>query len=138
MGRRAARDALRERRLDEVTSLAERLLFDIARMAAGHHVDLDAYVSPDVGHAMRDALRPFREAGHVVRPDFGLHAELRVEGNLLDEASPVAAVVDFEDRSVRESAMGGRLPASRRRVRLAMSIRLDRGCITGAQVVLPS
>ncbi|HEY4868411.1 MAG TPA: hypothetical protein VII79_00245 [Candidatus Dormibacteraeota bacterium] len=60
-----------------------------------------------------------------MRPDFGAYAELRVDGDLLDVDRHVKAVLEFEDRSMRETFDGRLLPVPRRRVRLTMTVRLE-------------
>lgn len=125
--RRAAQDELRERRLTDATALADRLVYDLARMTAGHSVDLESYVAPSVTGAVRAALRPFLASGDLLRPDFGAYGELRVEGDLLDPARAVVACLDFEDRSLLETSAGALRPLPRRRVRLWTRMALDSG-----------
>jgi hypothetical protein len=132
--RRAARDDVRERRLEEISELAERLLYDLGRLIAGHKVDIESYTVPEVSSAIRASLRPFLVAGLILRPDFGIHAELRVEGQLLKADSPIEATVRFEDRSLRETAAGRLEPVVRRPIRIWMRLSLDPPRIRSLQV----
>lgn len=120
--RRAALDQLREERLESVTALTDRLLFDLARLIAGHAVDLDGYVSRRLTAEIRESMRPLLEAGSVIRPDFGPYAELRVEGDLLNADAPVDISVQFEDRSTRENADGTLQASPRRRIHIQFRI----------------
>jgi hypothetical protein len=134
--RRSARDQLREQRLDDIIALADRFIYDLGRLVAGHRVHLESYVRPDVSRAMQESLRPFLASGDVLRPDFGLHAELRVEGDLLTPGAAVDVLIDFEDRSVRESSSGRRLATARRPVRISMVVSLEPARISRVTLTL--
>jgi hypothetical protein len=56
----------------------------------------------------------------VTRPAFGEYAPVRIEGDLLDPATPVRAIVEFEDRSSRVDGQGRALAGPRRRVRVLL------------------
>lgn len=115
-------DQLREQRLDEVRRLAEGFLMDLGLLLAGHPAPLEEHMSPVAAARLRGAVQPFLASGDVMRPNFGDYAELRVEGDLLAPGAPPPAHVDFDDRSIRETAGGDLLPSSRRRLRLTLEI----------------
>lgn len=122
--RDAVRDEVREQRLGRVIAVADRFVHDLALLSAGHSANLESYLAPAVSQAIRGRLRPFLESGDLLRPDFGVHGELRVEGELLRVDRPVDATLEFTDRSLRETAQGGLVPVARRRVRIRMRVSL--------------
>jgi hypothetical protein len=94
-------------------------------MMAGQSPDFGSVVAPLLSERVSSALAPYRDSGELMRPDFGAYAELRVDGDLLDVDRHVKAVLEFEDRSMRETLDGRLLPVPRRRVRLTMTVRLE-------------
>ncbi|MGH7722841.1 MAG: hypothetical protein ACRENL_08440 [Candidatus Dormibacteria bacterium] len=115
-------DARRSRRVAAVLQLVERFVYDLGLLIGGRAVDLDTYVEPVAATRLRDALEPALAAGAVTQPDFGEYAQVRVEGDLLNLAEPVRAVVEFDDRSTRLDGTGGAMVRLRRRVRLQLVI----------------
>jgi len=127
--RRLEQDRARERRLELVIGLVDRLIYDIARMCAGHAVVMDDYVLPAVSRRLSDAVRPFLERGRVLHPDFGTHAELRVEGDLLQSMRPVLATVEFDDASAMEDFGGELRVVPNRRITMHALISLDHSLV---------
>jgi hypothetical protein len=93
-------------------------------MMAGHEVS-SATGDAVLARRVRTALEPFLSRGDVMRPDFGPFGDLRVEGDLLQKATPLVAKLDFDDRCVRQTPEGRLLPARRRRLRLVMHVASD-------------
>ena len=120
-----AQDELREQRLEQIKDAVEQFTFGLGLIMAGHPPDFGGAVAADLSERVHAALSPFRDSGELMRPDFGAYAELRVDGDLLDVQQSVKAVLEFEDRSMRESHNGRLLPVPRRRVRITMSVRLE-------------
>jgi hypothetical protein len=123
----AARDsdhALRERRLESIRDAVEEFAYGLAQLIAGHEVSA-AIADSALAHQVRGALEPFLSRGDVMRPDFGAFGDLRVEGDLLQRATPVLATLDFDDRCVRQTSVGRLLPARRRRLRLVMHVAVE-------------
>lgn len=119
--RRALADEIRERRLAECRRTVEAFVFGVGLLIAGHDAELDGCATRSVVTRMQGALEPFLSTGETMRPDFGSHGELRIDGDLLDLGKPLNAWVEFEDRSMRQS--GGRLvPGPRRRIRIALKL----------------
>ena len=102
----------------------EQFSFALGLMIAGHDAPPEA-IAPDLMAEIRSALQPFLVEGDVMRPDFGSFGDLRVEGDLLDPAAPILAVLEFDDRCVREKADGSLVPARLRRLRLTMAVEVD-------------
>ena len=134
---RNERDQVREQRLETISGLADRFLYDFGRMSAGHEADLDSYLAPDVADAIRDSVAPLMNSGRLVRPDFGPYGEMRVEGDLLDADRPIDAWIEFDDRSRREAEDGHLGPPAGRRVRLWLRISLVRNTITSLRCTFP-
>ncbi|MFN2568000.1 MAG: hypothetical protein ABR564_00135 [Candidatus Dormibacteria bacterium] len=118
-------DELRDRRLQSIKELAERFVFDLGLLMAGHPATLEEYVSAAAASRLRASLEPFLATGDAMRPNFGEYGELRVEGDLLRDDRCLNADVDFTDHSVRETSEGNLLPARRRRMRLTLTIDPD-------------
>ncbi len=96
----------------------------LALLMSGHEPELAHCATRGLIARVRVALVPLLSSDAMVRPDFGSHGELRVDGDLLDVGRPVTAWVEFEDRSMRQ--VGGRRIASpRRRVRLRLLLSLQ-------------
>lgn len=121
---RAADHAQREQRLEAIRDCVEQFSFALGLMIAGHDAPPEA-IAPDLMAEIRSALQPFLVEGDVMRPDFGSFGDLRVEGDLLDPAAPILAVLEFDDRCVREKADGSLVPARLRRLRLTMAVEVD-------------
>lgn len=121
--RQDAADEIRERRLDDVRRTIEEFLFGIAMLVAGRDADFTGCASRAVDSSVRAALAPFLSTGQALRPDFGSHGELRVDGDLLDTETPVDAYVDFEDRSLQH--ISGRRPVAMARRRIRVTLRLS-------------
>ena len=127
-------DELRERRLDSVRCTVEEFAYDLALLTAGHDPAFERCASPAVADRLRSAVRPFLASGDAMRPDFGAYGELRVDGDLLDVTRPVAACIEFDDRSMRQTGDGRLLPAPRRRMRMALKVSLQPTTITACHV----
>jgi len=130
----AERDALRERRLDEVIGLVDRFMYDMARLIAGHPPEWETYVALGVTSCFTTAVAPFLAGGDAMRPDFGQFGQLRVDGDLTDSATPVEAWLEFDDRSLRETPDGRLIGSPRRRMQIWMAIALDSGRIERCQI----
>lgn len=115
-------DELRDRRLESVTRLAERLVYDLGLLMAGHAAPLEEYVATAVADRLRASLAPFLATGDAMRPNFGEYGELRIQGDLLAAARALSVDVEFNDQSVRETRDGELVPAERRRIRLTLSL----------------
>ena len=120
-----AGDELRERRLDVIKDAVERFSYGLASLLAGQESDVEDCTEPSLALRLRAAVAPFLAGGDALRPDFGPFGNLRIEGNLLSSEEPVDAVLEFVDRSFRESADGRRLAPPRRRVQLRMRLLLE-------------
>jgi len=118
-------DELREQRLSQVKQLAERFVYDLGLLMAGHPAALEEYLVDAAAGRLRASLEPFLAAGDVMRPNFGEYGELRIEGDLLAMGRVVTAEVEFNDQSVREKRDGELLATRRRRIRLTLSIEPD-------------
>ena len=130
-------DEARERRLAECRSTVEDFVFGLGRLMAGHEPHLEHCASQDLVLRLRAALEPFLRSGDALRPDFGSHGELRVDGDLLDAAVPLRAWVEFEDRSMRQS--GERLlPVPRRRIRVQLVLSVQPCRVTDISVACGS
>jgi hypothetical protein len=133
----AGADEIRERRLGECRSTIEDFVFGLGRLMAGHEAQLDGCATRSVVYRIRAALEPFLSSGDALRPDFGSHGEVRVDGDLLDAGEPLRAWVEFEDRSMRQS--GDRcLPVPRRRIRLQLVLSVQPCQVTDLSVACGS
>ena len=121
---RAADHARREECLEAIRDGVEQFSYALGMMIAGHDAPAGS-IDPELLARMQHALQPFLMRGDVMRPDFGAFGDLRIEGELLQSADPVLAVLEFDDRCVREAADGGLVPARLRRLRLTMWVELD-------------
>lgn len=125
--RRAGRlsdHAVREARLEQVRDAVDDFAYRLALLIAGHDPP-EAPAGDEVERRLHGGLRLFFARGDVMRPDFGPFGDLRVEGDLLQASEPVLTTLEFDDRSVRQTARGRLIPARRRRVRLVMRVTLD-------------
>lgn len=130
-------DETRERRLSECRSTVEDFVFGLGRLMAGHEPHLQHCATDDLVFRLRAALEPFLRTGDALRPDFGSHGELRVDGDLLDAAAPLRAWVEFEDRSMRQS--GERVfPVPRRRIRVQLVLSVQPCQVTDISVACGS
>jgi hypothetical protein len=130
-------DEIRERRLAECRTTVEDFLFELGRLMAGHEPHLEQCASRSLVYRLRTALEPFLGSGGAVRPDFGTHGELRVDGDLLDAGTPLQAWVEFDDRSMLVS--GDRLlPVPRRRIRMEMVLSVQPCRVTDIAVACGS
>jgi len=140
-GNDRSQDELRELRLGSIKESVEQFTFGLGMMMAGQPPDFGDVVAAELAARLHAALAPFRDSGELMRPDFGAYAELRVDGDLLDVEQLAKAVLEFEDRSMRETYDGRLLPAPRRRVRLTMTIRLEpcvvEDCVVALSPVTP-
>ncbi|HKR98627.1 MAG TPA: hypothetical protein VJU79_03840 [Candidatus Dormibacteraeota bacterium] len=134
--RRDHRYRLREQSLEAVIALMERLIYDIARLCAGHSVVMDEYVAPPLQQRLRETLRPFLQDDCVLLPDFGAHAEMRVEGDLVQAGQPVFATVEIDDASRIEAANGLVHALPSRRIVLRATISIDAGAIEDVSIAL--
>jgi hypothetical protein len=121
---RSTQHAVREARLDHIRDAVEQFAFDLGLLIAGHVVDVASR-----NHALmvqlEGKLRPFLDAGDVMRPDFGAFGDLRIEGELLDATGLVVAALEFDDRCARETAHGRVVPATGRRLRITLHVAVD-------------
>lgn len=129
-------DELREQRLERIKDAVEQFTFGLGLIMAGQLPDFSGVVAADLCERVLSALAPFHDSGELMRPDFGAYAELRIDGDLLDIEQNVKAVLEFEDRSMRETHDGRLLPVPRRRVRITMSIRLEPCVVEDCTVAL--
>lgn len=130
-------DQLRERRLAECRSTVEEFLFGLGRLMAGHEPHLERCATQGLVFRIRATLEPFLRSGGALRPDFGSHGELRVDGDLLDAGAPLHAWVEFDDRSMLQS--GDRLlPVPRRRIRMQLVLSLQPCQVTDISVACGS
>lgn len=130
---RGEADEIRERRLAECRSTVEEFLFELGRLMAGHEPHLEHCATRSVVFRIRAAVEPFLGSGSALRPDFGSHGELRVDGDLLDAGTPLQAWVEFDDRSMLQS--GDRLlPVPRRRIRVEMLLSVQPCQVTDVAV----
>lgn len=134
--RDAAADEVRERRLEEVRATVEEFLYSLAMILAGHDAHFTHCASRAVDRRLRLALRPMQSRCDTVRPDFGTHAELRVDGDLLNADATVDARVEFEDRSLRQTPGGRGIAGPRRRITMKLSIALQPCQIVGYTVLV--
>lgn len=132
--REAFADEVRERRLAEVRSTVEEFVYRLAMAVAGHDPDFSHCASRAVERRLKDALHPLSSSSHTVRPDFGTHAELRVEGDLLCTDAPVHARVEFEDHSLRQEPGRRGVAVPRRRITIALELALQPCQVVGYAV----
>lgn len=135
--RRGAADEELSRRTDDVMQLVDRLVFDVGMMTAGRTAAVEEYVDAEVVTRLRTVMPPALGDGLTTRPDFGEYAEVRIEGDLLDETAPVRTVVEFEDRSVRVDARGQAVVRLRRRVRMRLLLDAGRRRVLDLRLELP-
>ena len=130
-------DEIRERRLTECRTTVEDFLFGLGRLMAGHEPHLEGCATRSLVYRIRAALEPFLGSGSALRPDFGGHGELRVDGDLLDASTPLRAWVEFDDRSMLQA--GDRvLPVPRRRIRVQMVVSVQPCEVTDISVACGS
>jgi hypothetical protein len=116
----ADRDTRRSQRVSAVLELVERFVYDLGLLVAGEVADMSEYVDARCAQRLRSVVQPALAAGAMIRTDFGEYAQVHIEGDLLDLSVPVAAVVEFDDRSTRLDEDGSAVNRSRRRVRLQL------------------
>jgi hypothetical protein len=116
--------AVREQRLEGIRDAVEQFAYGLGLLIAGHDAPEQA-IDRDLAMRLQRELRPFLDAGDVMRPDFGSFGDLRIEGELLRSAQPALATLDFDDRCTRETARGRVVAARGRRLRLTMHVALD-------------
>lgn len=133
-----AADGVREQRLEEIRDTVEQFAYSLGLLLAGHDPSFDAIAEPELGDRLAAAVEPFLASGDAMRTDFGDYGELHVDGDLLARDRPVSAVLEFDDRSVRETADGRLLPAPRRRIRLVMHLSAPPYRIQDCSVELPA
>ena len=121
----SAGDDIRERRLEELRDTVEQFTFSLGLLLAGHDPEFGATATPELRARLEAAVEPFLASGDAMRPDFGAYGELHVEGDLLLHDQPVTALLEFDDRSMRETADGRLLPAPRRRIRLELRLSIQ-------------
>ena len=115
-------DEIRERKLEQVKSLAERFTYDLGLLIAGHEVNFEEYVDSGAVRRLRASVEPFLISGDAMRPNFGDYGELRIEGYLLSTQHDIHAYIEFDDQSVRETVAGDLIPLGRRRMLLSLII----------------
>jgi hypothetical protein len=116
----ADRDTRRSQRVSAVLDLVERFVYDLGLLLEGEVAGMSDYVDAPCVQRLHSVVQPALAAGAMTRTDFGEYAQVRIEGDLLDLAVPVAAVVEFDDRSTRLDADGATVSRARRRVRLQL------------------
>jgi hypothetical protein len=121
---RTSEHALREERLERIRDAVEQFAYTLGLLISGHDTPAD-HPDHDLAVRLQRELHPFLSRGDVMRPDFGPWGELRVEADLLRIADPVLAMLEFDDRCVRQTAGGRLVPARRRRLRLTMQVTGD-------------
>jgi hypothetical protein len=121
---RISEHALREQRLDHIRNAVEQFTYVLGLLIAGHEAP-DESTDEAVTAQLRRELQPFLDAGDAMRPDFGAFGDLRIEGELLQASQPILATLEFDDRSVRETAQGRVVPARGRRLRVRMHIAIE-------------
>jgi hypothetical protein len=131
-------DLVRDERLASVRQLVDGFTYQLALLIAGQEADLESFVDTHVALQLRSRIAPFVESGAVVRPDFGAYGELRLDGDLLDDAALIAANLEFDDKSVQETSDGQLLPSLRRRVQLCMQLALTPPRVVGLDIHLLS
>jgi hypothetical protein len=115
---------LREERLEHIRDAVEQFTYTLSLLISGHDVPVGA-AEHDLAARLQRELHPFLSRGDVMRPDFGAFGDLRIEGDLLQQADPVLATLEFDDRCVRQTA-GGRLVTARpRRLQIRMHVAVD-------------
>ena len=116
--------ALREQRLAGIRDAVEEFTYSLGRLIAGHNASEDM-----ADHALiaqlQCELRPFIDAGDVMRPDFGSFGDLRIEGELLQPSEHALATLEFDDRCTRVTAQGRVIPNRGRRLRITMHVGVD-------------
>lgn len=122
--RRVSDHALREQRLEHVRDAVDQFAYSLGLLMAGHDASREC-ADAAVETQLQEVLGPFLARGEVMRPDFGPFGDLRVEGDLLQTGEPVRTTLEFDDRSVRQTARGQLIPARRRRLRLVMRVALN-------------
>ena len=108
-----------EVRVSSLRRLLDDFIYDVGAVMAGLEPDL-AYVAPGTADLLRDALRPFHDAGYRVDPDFGDTAQAHVTG--LDGQGVVRADLTLSDRSVLVAADGRREASPRQSWRLTVLV----------------
>lgn len=130
-------DEHRERRLAECRSTVEEFLFGLGRLMAGHEPHLEHCATQGVVLRIRATLEPFLRSGGALRPDFGSHGELRIDGDLLDAGTPLLAWIEFDDRSMLQA--GDRMvPVPRRRIRMQLVLSVQPCQVTDISVACGS
>ena len=120
---RLSEHAVREQRLDHIRDAVERFTYTLGLLIAGHDPE-DSADDGLTGQFQRE-LRPFLDAGDVMRPDFGAFGDLRIEGELLQGSMPVVATLEFDERCARETVHGRVIPSRGRRLRVTMHITVE-------------
>ncbi|MBV8446305.1 MAG: hypothetical protein JOZ92_10355 [Candidatus Dormibacteraeota bacterium] len=113
----------RDRILGTVRDAVSAFTVDVARLMAGHQPDL-VNTSHEVAGMLNRSTRALLASPVRVSPDFGQFAELRVEGDLLNDDS-VRCVVRLQDRSEMIDADGSRLARFHRTVVLDLLVALQ-------------
>jgi hypothetical protein len=137
--RRASQQAVdraRDERLGSIRQLLDGFTFQLALLIAGHEADLESFADTHIALQLRSRVAPFVESRAVVRPDFGAYGELRLDGDLLDDAALIAARLEFDDKSVQETSDGRLVPSPRRRVQLCMQLALTPPKVVGLEIHL--
>ena len=116
--RRRSADELRAARASRVTEMIEQFVHDLGLLIAGCTPDLSSYLEPDEVARLNDTVRPAVVGDGLLQPDFGEYAQVRIEGDILDDETPLRVEVEFEDRSVRYDAQHRPLTHYRRQVRI--------------------
>ncbi|MBV8444862.1 MAG: hypothetical protein JOZ92_02980 [Candidatus Dormibacteraeota bacterium] len=122
--RRRADERRRDHVLGVLRDTVSAFTVDVARLMAGHQPDLLRTTSPEVAELLTRSTNALVASTARVSPDFGQFAELRVEGDLLNDPS-VRCVVRLQDRSELIGADGSRLRRFHRTVVLDVRVALQ-------------
>jgi hypothetical protein len=121
---RMAEHALREQRLAGIRDAVEEFMYRLGLLIAGHDASRDMADDVVITQLQRE-LRPFLDAGDVMRPDFGSFGDLRIEGELLRPSEQALATLEFDDRCTRVTAQGRVVATRGRRLRITMHVAVD-------------
>ena len=120
---RASVARLREQRLLSIRRIVDDFLFGIALLMAGHEPAWGGCVAPPLADRLASAFASSPKRTLLLSPDFGTHAELRVEGDL-ERGETAKATVQFRDQSVLSETSGYVHSTPAHTVRAQMTIHL--------------
>ena len=123
--RQAAVDSVCEVRLAQVHSLVEAFTYSLALIIAGCEADIESITDGQLASRLRASLAPYVKTGRKLRPDFGAYGDLKIEGDLLRVDQPVAASVEFVDRTHDIAHPMNSVATTGRRIRLTLMVELQ-------------